>query len=250
MTGIFRWTPNRSQAPGTYLITVNVSDVVNPILAGSMSFNIQVNDYVELSLTSLIMLANTNSTMPISLFSSLPLTELQATVNFQGQYFSDISLEQSGVQSVTAIFQRLDANTAALTFTPGSGGTLSGFNNVGALRLVTTPLTDSVAVPLRVTSMNAIPVTDGITPTLLATNSQVVIAGTRPLLEGHFTAQGARELTLYGRPGVYQLQWATNIVNPVWRLRGNATINSNLFLLIRPANTPPTNMPGFFRARQ
>jgi hypothetical protein len=250
LTGVFRWTPERSQAPGSYVITVTVSDVVNPILASSMSFNIHVNDYTELSFASLVMLANTNGTLPISLFSSLPLTELQATVSFQGQYFSDISLEQPGIQSVTATMQRVDANTAALTFTAGSGGTLVGLNQVGNLRLVTLPLTDSIAVPLRVTSMNAIPVTDGVAPTLVATNSLVVIAGTRPLVEAHLTPQGARELTVFGRPGVYQLQWATNLVNPVWRLRGNATINSNLFLYIRPANIPPTNMPGFFRVRQ
>ncbi|HZO85695.1 MAG TPA: immunoglobulin domain-containing protein, partial [Verrucomicrobiae bacterium] len=251
LTGVFRWTPNRSQAPGTHSITVSVSDQTYPILSDSVTFNVHVNDYLELSIGSLIMLAETNGIVPISLFSSLPLTELRAVLGFSGQYFSDISLEQPGVQIANAAFQRLDANSAALTFTAGAGGNLEGSNQLAVLRMAARPLTDSAAVLLRIDSLNATPVSGDITPTMLANDGQVVIVGTRPLLEAHLTPQGARELTLYARPGLYQLQWATNLVNPVtWRLRGNATINSNLFLLIRPANTPPTNMPGFFRVRQ
>jgi hypothetical protein len=254
LSGLFRWVPNRSQAPGTNTIIVSVFDQASPILSNAMSFNVYVNDYVELSLGSLIMLAGTNGVVPISLFSSLPLTEVRAVFGFAGQYFTDISLEQPGVPVASAALQRVDPNTVALTFTAPSGGTLVGSNQLTGLRVVTAPLTNSTAVPLRITSLNATPAAQAVSgepPTMLAGGGQVVIVGARPLLEAHLTPQGARELTVYARPGVYQLQWATNLVDPVtWRLRGNATINSNLFLLIRTANVPPTNMPGFFRVRQ
>jgi hypothetical protein len=229
-----------------------VFDQASPILSNAMSFNVYVNDYVELSLGSVIMLAGTNGVVPISLFSSLPLTEIRAVLGFAGQYFTDISLEQPGLPAASAALQRVDPNTVTLTFTAPSGGTLVGSNQLTGLRVVTGPLTNSTAVPLRITSLSATAAQtiSGEPPTMLAGGGQVVIVGTRPLLEAHLT-QGARELTIYARPGLYQLQWTTNLVDPVtWRLRGNATINSNLFLLIRTANVPPTNMPGFFRVRQ
>jgi Big-like domain-containing protein/calcineurin-like phosphoesterase family protein/purple acid phosphatase-like protein/immunoglobulin I-set domain protein len=253
LTGVFRWTPNRFQAPSMNAIIVAVYDPAQSFLSNSISFNIRVNDYAELSLGSAIVLANSNGIVPINLFSSLPLSEVQTVLNFAGEYFSDVTLEQPGVQSATALFQRLDPNSAALTLTAPSGGSFIGSNQPAMLRVVTRPLTNSTAVPFRVTSLNA--TTSGGTssespPTLLATHGQVIVVGSRPLLESHFTAQGARELTLYARPGTYALQWSTNLVDPVWRNRGNVVINSNLFNLIRPANNPPTNFPGFFRTRQ
>jgi hypothetical protein len=208
---------------------------------------VRVNDYAELTLGSLVMLANTNGTVPLSIFSTLPLSGLQAELTFSSSYFSSVSFDQPGVQSTSATFEQ-DGDTAALTFTANGGGTLVGQNPLGVLRLTSRPLTNSTAVRLRVTSLDVTPAASG-APTLLATNTQVVVVGSRTLLDAHL-AQGVRELTVFGQPGTYAVQWATNLNNPVWRNRGNVTLTNNLFGTIRPANNPPTNFPGFFRVRQ
>lgn len=250
-TGLFHWTPNRAQAPGTNQITVAVADSANPALRGSMSFNIRVNHYTEMSVGSLIMLAGTNGTVPMTLFSSVPLADAHAVINFPGEYFSDITLEQSGVSSVSVVFQRMDANNASLTFTPGSGASVIGTNQFGTLRVAAiSPLTNTTIVPLRVTSLNITPVDSAATPTILGSHGQVVIIGTRPLLEAHFNAQGGRELTLFARQGTYFLEYTLDLTSPTWTRRGQVAVTSNLFRLIPTANTPPTNQNGFFRIRQ
>ena len=194
------------------------------------------------------MLANTNGTVPLSLFSTLPLTGIEALLTIPGDYFSSITFEQPGVQSTTATFE-LDGNTAAFTFAANGGGAMVGQNPLGVLRLTSRPLSNSTAIPFRVTSLSATPAAAGTPPTLLASNTQVVVVGTRPLMESHL-ASGLRELTLFGRPGIYALQWSTNLNDPVWRNRGNVSVSSNLSVSFRPANNPSTNFPGFFRIRQ
>jgi hypothetical protein len=103
---------------------------------------------------------------------------------------------------------------------------------------------------MHISSLTATPAIDGVTPTMLSTDGKVIIVGTKALLEARLTSIG-RELTVYGRPGTYFLQYSTNLANPVWTLRGQISIPStNLFRVVPTGNTPSTNVNGIFRVRQ
>src|SRR5437667_4051055 len=43
-TGAFSWTPTEAQGPGVYPVTVTATDNGSPVLAGSASFSITVNE--------------------------------------------------------------------------------------------------------------------------------------------------------------------------------------------------------------
>src|SRR5207249_2272590 len=44
VSGVFTWTPNEAQGPGTYTIPVRVTDNGGPNLSDSKSFVVQVNE--------------------------------------------------------------------------------------------------------------------------------------------------------------------------------------------------------------
>jgi acid phosphatase type 7 len=253
ITGAFWWTPNRSQAPSTNLIIMNVFDQMNPILSDSVSFNVYVQDYVELSLGSLVMLTGTNGFIPVTFFASLDVTSVQGELHFATQHLASITFEPITSESAaaTVAFQPyLSGANFDITALPGR--TLVGTNALGGLRIAAHAHTNSAMVPLQLRGVNVTPTEHGVAPTVLTQNGQLHVVGVHPLLEAHLTAQGTRELALFGRPGVYSLQWATNLPNPVWRLRGAVTIapSNNLVRIVSPGNTPPTNLPAFFRTRQ
>jgi acid phosphatase type 7 len=246
--GLFSWTPNRSQAPGTNDITIAVADQSNPTLRNTMTFRVRVNEYVELGLGSMIMLGGTNATIPITLFAGVPLSQAQATLNFPGEYFTDVSHVPGAAAGGSVAFQRTSSGTATLTFNPGAAGSIVGSNQFGSLRLVTAPITNTTVVPLRVASINLTPINSAAAPTLLASNGQVIIVGTRPLLDAHFTPLGGREVTIFAVPGSYNLDFSTNLAEGIWRRRAVVGVTSNLFRAVATGNNPPTNLPGFFRA--
>jgi hypothetical protein len=249
-SGMFAWTPNRSQAPGTNSITVVVADQANPTLRNSMTFNVRVNEYVEMSLGSSIMLGGTNHTVPITLFAGVPISQAEAVLNFAGQYFTDVSHVAGNPANGSVAFQRTSGNTATLTINPPAGGSISGLRQFGSLRLVSVPITNTTVVPLQVTSLSITPTNPAAAPTLVTSNGQIIVAGSRPLMEARLTPQGGREVTIIGAPASYNLEYSTNLADPVWRPRGLISVNSNLFRSLNTGNNPPTNGPAFFRARR
>lgn len=249
--GHFHWIPNRSQAPSSNIITISVFDRTNPILSNSMTFSVLVNDYVEVGLGSLVLVGGTNGIAPIHLFSSLAATGVQCTVSFPGDRFTEVSLEELAPTIAAVEFRRLDLNSASLSIRPPAEGDFVGFYDLARLRFTSAPQTLSAALPLPVTALSASPRRLGSAPTLVASGGQIVLIGTRPLLDAHLNAQGQRELTVYAQPGIYQLQWSTNLNDPSWRLRGNLSMAAtNPVRLFNAGNTPPTNVPGFFRLRR
>jgi len=248
-TGVFAWTPNRSQAPGTNDITVNVADASNASLQSSMSFNVRVNDYVEMALGSVIMRGGTNASIPVTLFSSVPLSEAQAVINFPGESFTDITFQRGGLASASVLYERTSIGSATFTFTAGASGGIVGMNQIGTLHLTTGPAPVTSLARLQVGSLNITPIDPTARPTLLGTAGQAIIIGTRPLLDAHFNS-GGRELTLFGLPGNYQLEYVTNLTQTTWTRRAIVNIPTNYSRLVPLGNNPSTNGPAYFRLRQ
>jgi hypothetical protein len=249
-TGFFYWTPNRSQAPSTNNITVGVFDQTHTALSNAMTFSVRVNHYVEVSAGSLVVSAGTNGALPLRVFSSVPLAQLQCTVGFNGEYFSSFSAEAIVPQFASVAFQPLNANSGRLTVTPTAGNSLIGANDLSLLRFAIRPQTNSAVVPLRVSDIDITPARSGSTPTLLATDGKLMIVGSSPFLDARINSAGQREVTLYAQPGNYTLQFSTNLTDPQgWRLRGFVRVTNNLERAISGSGTP-TNIPVFFRVRQ
>jgi len=249
LTGRFFWTPTRPQAPSTNFITVRAVDPTRTVLSNSMTFTVIVNDYLELTAGSAVMLAGTNGFAPIDFFSSAPLLGFQTVLHVPGDRLTDLSVEALAPGLATVALFAPDSNTASITFTATPGNTLQGTQRLAQLRFTAAPGQSSAFLPLHIDSVTPTRADPGLAPTLLANHGRVAIIGTQPLIDARLN-NGAREILVYGRAGLtYQLQYATNFANPIWTLRSQVTF-TNLSRIFLPGNTPPTNRPSFFRARQ
>ena len=249
LTGRFSWTPNRAQAPSTNLITVRVDDLTRPVLSNSMTFTVIVNDFVELTAGSPVLLAGTNGFAALDCFSSTPLLDLQTVLQVPGARLTNLTLEALAPQLATVSLLMPDSNTAAITMTATPGNTLQGTQRLAMLHFTAAAGQSSAFLPLHIDSIALTRADQGPTPTLLANHGRAVIIGSQPLLDARVN-NGVREIFVYGKIGLtYQLQYTTNFANPTWTLRGQATF-TNLSRIFLPVNTPPTNRPSFFRARQ
>jgi len=244
----FHWTPNRAQSPGTHPVTVRVVDQTRPFLSNQMTFNVVVKDYVEATVGSTALLVGTNGSVPIDFFSSAPLSELQAVVQLPGERLQNLSVEALAPALATVTLQSPDANTAAITIAASACNTLQVTQTLAWLNFTAVAGQASSFTPLHLESVTPIHVEPGLPPTVLANHGRVVLIGTQPLLDARMN-NGGREVVVYGKAGVtYQLQYATNLLNPIWTLRSQVAF-TNLSRSFFPGNTPPTNRPGYFRAR-
>ena len=149
----------------------------------------------------------------------------------------------------TVTLQSLDSNTAAITLSAIAGNTLQGTQTLARLNFLAATGQVSSFAPLHLQSVTFTRAEAGPAPTILANHGRAAIIGTQPLMDARLT-NGVRELVVYGKAGVtYQVQYATNLLNATWTLRSQVTF-TNLSRSFLPGNTPPTNRPGFFRARQ
>jgi len=250
-TGIFRWTPNRTQAPSTNLITLQVSDPRSPLLQQTTSFTVQVNDYIELSAGSIPVLAGETNHVALDVFSSLELLDLQCTLRYPSERLTDLWLEPMIPQAATATAQAIDPNTLQLHFIAQAGQSLQGTQHLGRLHFKAQAGQSSAFVPLSLSSMTtaAAATATGLAPTLLINDGRAVVIGTKPLLEARINATNQQEVTLYGRRNTtYFIEYSTNAPTGPWRNRGGVlgASMSNLYQTLIITTPKP---PVFFRAR-
>jgi hypothetical protein len=247
--GVISWMPTREQAPSTNAITLWAADQEHPVVSSSMSFLIYVNDYIEMTLGSLAMNAGETNAIPIDVFSSADLLDLQCVLYFPGERLVDVTLEELMPERATLSLQRPDANTVAFSFTATPGQTLQGTQHLAQFHFTALLNQASAFVPLHVHSLTGTRAGTGLTPRSLANDGRLAIIGGEPLVETMPPANGQRRIMLYGKRGVtYTIQQSTNLgPTGVWAPRGSLTL-TNLFRPVIVGNVPPP--PVFYRARQ
>src|SRR5262249_49506197 len=182
-TGVFRWTPTRDQAPSTNLITVNVTDNGVPPLSATTSFTVMVNDYVEITAGSTVLNAGESNSVPIDLFSSTELLNLQCVLHFAGERLTNLAIEELTPEVAGISLQPADASSASLAITAAPGHTLLGAQHLARLHFTTLAGQSSAITSLSLSSVSGTKATDGLTPTHLANNGRIIIVGDQPLLE-------------------------------------------------------------------
>jgi hypothetical protein len=248
-TGVFRWVPTREQAPGTNLITVRVRDDGYPSLSSKMSFTVYVNDYLEMTAGSTVLNAGDNGSVPIDIFSSAELLDVQCQLHLAGERLTNLQIDPLAPEIATLSLQMTDPNTAALSFTATPGHSLQGTQHLARLRFTAVPGQTSAFVTLAISSMSSTRSAIGLTPTWLADDGRIAIISGQSLLEARLIDAGQRELTLYGKLGVaYTIESCTNFApEGSWTFLQQVTL-TNLFQTLPAGN--PTSTAIFFRAKQ
>jgi hypothetical protein len=249
-SGVFRWTPNRTQAPSTNVITIQVADSRSPLLIQTTRFTVYVNDYIELTAGSIPLMAGETNHIALDVFSSLELLDLQCTLHYPSERLTDLWLEPMIPEAASASAQPSDANTLQLHFSVLPGQSLQGTQHLGRLHFKALPGQTSAFVPLRLSSMSSTTAgAAGVAPTLLINDGRAIVIGTKALLEARLNATNQPEVTLYGRRNTtYLIEFSTNGPSGPWRTRGgiqgSAMSNLNQTVLL-PTPRPPV----FYRAR-
>ena len=243
----FYWTPLRSQAGKTNVVTLRVFDDGVPPLTNSTTFNIVVNDYLEATLGTTPLNAGENGTAPLTLFSSAPMQEIQCVVTMAGDRLTNSSAELLASPAASLAVQTPDSNTLALTLTALAGQTLQGTQRV-TLRFGSVASQSSAFLPLHVSALTGTRAGEGYQPSALATDGKVAVVSDQPLVEV-FPTNSGRALVLYGKKSTtYNLEYNTDLLTTNWLLRGPVSMGTTNMRLQSVGTTVPP--PVFYRMRK
>ena len=226
VTGVFQWQPTAAQAPSTNIISVIVIDNGTPPLSATQQFTVIVRPvayYYTLSLGSTNVLVGGTSSVPVSLNTSLPLTNITTFVQVPATQLTNLTLSAVSAEILSTLLQPLGTNQYAISLSlnpalnPGNARTLAqlGFTAV--------PETNSSIATLLLSQLSAVQANGQTAAKPGAFGGRVFIIGRQPLLDAWLGTNASRMLTLYGNPGAsYQIAENTNLLLtnwlPVWRV--------------------------------
>jgi hypothetical protein len=246
--GFFSWTPSCEQGSSTNLITVWATDSGSPPASNSMTFTVIVTDCVEMSIGSSVVQAGQSMCLPVSLVSSVNLTNLAFKLAYESGFLTNFNVVLSNLVFTSATATALDSSHLQLNFNVNSGQALRGASVIGSVCLDTLG-GKSQFVPLIVTDIVAVSSNNSTASNLFGENGQIVVIGSESLLNFSTGSSSNPTLTLYGNPGViYDLLSTTNLADSnSWNTVGSVTL-SNLFEVIDIGGL--TNQVQFYRAVQ
>lgn len=90
--GLLTWRPDLTVAGTTHLFSVILTDNGTPSLSATQSSKVAVEHFVALGLDNLAAPVGTSSSVPVTLFSTAGLTNLDFTVRFPEGRLTNMSL--------------------------------------------------------------------------------------------------------------------------------------------------------------
>jgi hypothetical protein len=234
VTGVFQWRPTADQASGssgtgtnliswdstTNLISVIVMDNSAPPLSATQQFTVVVTavsyEYA-LSLGTTNLLVGETSSVPVTLNTTLPLTNITTFVQAPSALLTNLTLLSVSPEILSTILQPLGTNQYVVSLalnpalSPGISRTLAQLGFKAVLQ------TNSAIVPLGLSQLSAVQTDGQFAPKPGAFGGRVYIIGSQPLLDAWLGTNADRMLTIYGNPGAsYQIAYNTNLLGTNW----------------------------------
>lgn len=216
--GVFRWTPTCAQGSSTNRIVIWVTDSSNPPLSNSMTFTVAVGECVQLSIGSTVAQTGQIATVPVTLLSTVGLTNLNWVLLNPANRLTNWSFSPTlGVIS-NATTTVLDPSRTRFTVTTSPGQVLQSPSVLGTIQF-TGLQGDSAFLPLQATNVPGTRLDGSTAGNILGGQGRLVLIGPQPLLEADLCSNGTRLLILYGNPGTnYEVFFTTNLVTPNWQV--------------------------------
>ncbi len=217
-SGVFRWTPTRSQSPGLYPLTITVTDDGVPPASTSRTFTVAVSEYTETTLGEAVVLAGESGAVDLALISTAGLTNLLAEVTVPTNRLRQITLGGVSPLISSANLQALDASRYRVSLVSQPGQSIRGSNVLARLQFGSLSNQPSAFLPLPLANITARQPDGSAVGTTFTRDGRVVVIADRPLLElvplpaSAGSASGLDDtlrLRLFARPGeAYELQSA------------------------------------------
>jgi uncharacterized repeat protein (TIGR03803 family) len=250
--GVFCWDPACEQGSTTNLITVWAVDSGSPPQSNAMTFTLIVGPCVQVSLGSGPVQIGQSTCVPITLFSTVSLTNLSFTILTLPDRFANwsINVANNAIAQATVLDPLPSQPQFNIVTQPGqslNGSSLLGYACVAVLNSGSSTFAPLVPSGIVATSDAGASVTP-----VFGQQGQLVLIEGAPLLDGTLQislspAQSAPLLTLYGNPGTnYFVQFTTNLCPPIiWTTFTNYDLTG---LLTNFNQVSPSDSMEFFRA--
>ncbi len=243
--GIFSWTPSRSQANSTNLISISVTDDGIPLLNDTKSFTVIVNPYLELFLGSSVLRAGETGSIPISIVSSTLITNLGFAFGYPQSRLTNWEIQPTASLSASTSGSN---NMLFVSISSPDGIGLVGTQALGQMSFVAVSNQLSAFIPLVFSNAIGVGIDGAVIPRNLFNDGRATVLGTQSLLEGALATNGQRYLILYGLPGTnYILQASQSLLTPSWMDMGFFSPSNFTLPILDIGNT---NSPVFYRVRQ
>lgn len=208
-TGVFFWVPSREQAPGTYRITVVVTDDGLPPLIDSTSFTVGVTHYIELAIGEAVMRAGTRATLPIHLVSSGSVTNLAFELSLSSERLTDLSIQPLRSEVLASIDQQSPTRyVVVVRAVPGAS--IKGDQFIAVLGALASPDHPSEIVQIEPRNVQFEILEPPGTGWVFSKSGRAYVIHREPILAAEADAGEGPRLILYGDPGsTCQLQYSS-----------------------------------------
>jgi len=242
---MFSFNPTRAQAHTTNAITVTVTDNGLPPLSDSKSFTVVVNDYLELFLGSTILRVGETGSVPVTFFSSTPITNLDFAIDFPAGRLTNWAI-QSFLHFAASGFVSNNSHLL-ISFALTNGQSFVGSQSLGQLDFTAVSPQISAFLDLSFSDTTGLREDGTVIPKNLFNGGIATVIGAESLLRAFVGTNGHRSLILYGSPGsTHTIQLSTSLVPTVWQNVSLHTL-TNFTELINLGDTSPA---AFYRAKQ
>jgi len=248
-SAVIRWAPRASQAGSTNILQVVVSDNGTPSMSVTQAFAVIVADNMEASLGAAGFTAGQAGCLPLNLYSSIAVTNIQLTLSVPPRGLGNYSLHVLSPKLCQGNLQSLTATQLVVTLQTCAGQSLQGVQPPVAELCFTVDASLSTALlPVGVEQATARTTTGTLLTSPGQTSTQVAIIGRESLLLAGLAEDGTRTLTLVGLLGAtYAIEYTTNLTAPAFWIRLPYRVVLSTVTTNVPGVTPPPD-PVFYRA--
>jgi len=224
-------SPTLSQAGGTNLLQVVLSDNGLPSLSVTQAFLVAIPDYARVDLGSATVSPGQQGCVPVTLASSAGATNIQFRVIVPAGTVSGVSVSPAIAGICNATVQMLSPTVFTVRLQTCPGQPLISTQQVVA-SLCITVTNQSGSVPLSVGQVNALKFNGSAFAGASGVSGSIIVVPTNqpPVvrLEARMSS-GVRRLILHGIPGdTYAIEYTTNINSAAWtRLPTQVTLTTN-----------------------
>lgn len=243
---IVRWTPGSFQAATTNLVQLVITNNGVPPLTTTQTFLVSIPDYVQATLGTSAARPGEPVCLPMSLFSSAMLTNVQFIVSVPATGLTNWSVTPLSAALCGGSVLSLNATQLLVNLTTCAGQVLLTTNQVVAQLCLNVGTNEpSEFIPIPITVAQAIRNDSSQVNDTGSSRGRLVVVADKPLLDLQTDTNGV-VLTLYGIPNATNTVLATPdiggvLFQPIWQ-----NVISNL---VNPISIPMgTNTQRYFRA--
>jgi hypothetical protein len=195
--GVFYWEPSRQQARSLNVISIWITNRGFPPTSPAKTFTVFVDDYSELALGRAAVRAGQAGSLPVTLNTSIGLTNVQGVIKVPGDRMTSLALLQWAPEVGTALLSQQTADSWHFEFQATPGQVFRTSQDLAQLNFLAVS-NRSAFVPVAAGNITALDTSGRAIPRTFGTPGRVVVVEREPLLEAFPTTNSQPRLVLYG----------------------------------------------------